>query len=112
MAMVLMALGVLAIIWVVCTTMAAKQRMNTEQSPFLGQPFAKQRLFPAGCECSMFFICATTLAWGGWQMAFRRVPEAISALVPVFGTDHCWQFYLLLYLEVTILFITGQIRNM
>ena len=34
----------------------------------------------------MFFICATTLAWGGWQMAFRRVSEAISACVPVIGT--------------------------
>jgi hypothetical protein len=33
----------------------------------------------------MFFICATTLAWGGWQMTFRRVPEAISACVPVIG---------------------------
>jgi hypothetical protein len=36
-------------------------------------------------NASMFFICATTLAWGGWQMAFRRVPEAISAVVPVIG---------------------------
>ena len=36
-------------------------------------------------NASMFFICATTLAHGGWQMAFRRVPEAISSLVPVFG---------------------------
>ena len=33
----------------------------------------------------MFFIAATTLAFGGWQMAFRRVPEAISAAVPVIG---------------------------
>jgi len=33
----------------------------------------------------MFFICVTTLAWGGWQMAFQRVPEAISAAVPVIG---------------------------
>ncbi len=33
----------------------------------------------------MFFICATTLAFGGWQMAFRRVPEAISAASPVIG---------------------------
>lgn len=33
----------------------------------------------------MFFVCATTLAFGGWQMAFRRVPEAISAAVPVIG---------------------------
>ena len=37
------------------------------------------------CNASMFFICATTLAWGGWQIAFRRIPEAISAAVPVIG---------------------------
>ena len=36
-------------------------------------------------NASMFFICVTTLAMGGWQMAFRRVPEAISSLVPVFS---------------------------
>lgn len=37
------------------------------------------------CNASMFFITATTLAFGGWQMAFRRVAEAISAAVPVIG---------------------------
>jgi hypothetical protein len=36
-------------------------------------------------NASMFFICVTTMAMGGWQMAFRRVPEAISTLVPVFS---------------------------
>jgi hypothetical protein len=36
-------------------------------------------------NASMFFICVTTLAMGGWQMAFRRVPEAISSLVPIFS---------------------------
>jgi hypothetical protein len=36
-------------------------------------------------NASMFFICVTTLAFGGWQMAFRRVPEAIAAAVPVIG---------------------------
>jgi hypothetical protein len=34
---------------------------------------------------AMFFICATTLTWGGWQMSFRRVSEAISTCVPVIG---------------------------
>ncbi len=34
---------------------------------------------------SMFFICITTLAMGGWQVALRRVPEAISSLVPILG---------------------------
>jgi hypothetical protein len=37
------------------------------------------------CNSSMFFICATTLALGGWQTSFRRVPEAISAAVPYLG---------------------------
>lgn len=36
-------------------------------------------------NAAMFFICATILAWGGWPMSFRRVPEAISAAVPVVG---------------------------
>jgi hypothetical protein len=36
-------------------------------------------------NASMFFICATILAFGGWQMAFRRVAEAIAAAVPVVG---------------------------
>jgi hypothetical protein len=36
-------------------------------------------------NASMFFICATTLAMGGWQMAFRRIPEAISTCVKIFA---------------------------
>ncbi len=34
---------------------------------------------------AMFFICISTLAMGGWQVALRRVPEAISSLVPILG---------------------------
>lgn len=33
----------------------------------------------------MFFVAATTLAFGGWQVAFKRVPEAIGAAVPWVG---------------------------
>ncbi|HCL83146.1 MAG TPA: quinol:cytochrome C oxidoreductase, partial [Chitinophagaceae bacterium] len=36
-------------------------------------------------NAAMFFFCAVTLAMGGFQMAFRRVTEAISASVPVIG---------------------------
>ncbi len=36
-------------------------------------------------NASMFFICVTTMAHGGWQVAFRRIPEAISSAVPVLG---------------------------
>jgi hypothetical protein len=34
-------------------------------------------------NASMFFICVTTMAMGGWQMAFRRIPEAISTVVKI-----------------------------
>ncbi len=35
-------------------------------------------------NAAMFFICATTLAMGGWQMSFRRVSEAISvSVIPI-----------------------------
>lgn len=35
-------------------------------------------------NAAMFFVCATTLAMGGWQMVLRRVPEAISvAVIPL-----------------------------
>lgn len=36
-------------------------------------------------NAAMFFLCVTTLAMGGWQVAFRRVPEAISSVVPILG---------------------------
>ncbi len=36
-------------------------------------------------NAAMFFLCVTTLAMGGWQIAFRRVVEAISSVVPVLG---------------------------
>jgi hypothetical protein len=36
-------------------------------------------------NAAMFFLCASTLAMGGWQISFRRVTEAISACVPLIG---------------------------
>jgi hypothetical protein len=36
-------------------------------------------------NASMFFLCVTTMAMGGWQIALRRVPEAISSVVPILG---------------------------
>ncbi len=36
-------------------------------------------------NAAMFFICVTTMAMGGWQIAFRRVTEAISSVVPILG---------------------------
>ncbi|MBX9783700.1 MAG: quinol:cytochrome C oxidoreductase [Chitinophagaceae bacterium] len=37
------------------------------------------------CAASFFFISATTLAQGGWPLAFRRVPEAISGAINYLG---------------------------
>lgn len=39
-------------------------------------------------NASMFFLCVTTMAMGGWQVALRRVPEAISSVVPILGLIH------------------------
>lgn len=36
-------------------------------------------------NAAMFFLCATTLAFGGWATSFRRVTEAISTCVPYLG---------------------------
>jgi hypothetical protein len=36
-------------------------------------------------NAAMFFFCATTLAYGGWTLTFRRVSEAISASVIPIG---------------------------
>jgi hypothetical protein len=36
-------------------------------------------------NAAMFFLCATTLALGGWSTSFRRVTEAISTAVPYLG---------------------------
>lgn len=38
------------------------------------------------CNAAMFFICICTLAMGSWQIAFVRVAEAISRMVPIFGS--------------------------
>ena len=56
-----------------------------EQAIFWATLLYNSVFFLLICNASMFFICVTTLAHGGWQVAFRRVPEAISAVVPIFG---------------------------
>lgn len=58
---------------------------NEERAIFMGTIMYNTIFWTMVCNAAMFFICATTLAMGGWQMTFRRVAEAISTLVPVFG---------------------------
>lgn len=37
------------------------------------------------CNACMFFICINILGQSSWQTTFRRIPEAIAAVVPVFA---------------------------
>lgn len=79
----LIAVGLLAII-IGFATKGLSANQHTKDI-FWGTILYNSIFFTLICNASMFFICATTLAMGGWQMTFRRVPEAISTLVPVLG---------------------------
>ena len=79
----LMAFGILSIIGLYITH--GSKSDPTEQARFWAALLHNSVYFLLVANAAMFFMCATTLAWGGWQMSFRRVTEAISAAVPVLG---------------------------
>ena len=78
-----MAIGILSVIGLWVTSGSSSD--PKEQARFWASLLQNSVFFLLVVNASMFFICVTTLAWGGWQMSFRRVPEAISAAVPVIG---------------------------
>ncbi len=82
--MVLIAIGIIAFILGLITKGVSKD--EHERAIFEGTLMYNCIFWMLICNASMFFICATTLAMGGWSTVIRRVPEAISTLVPVFGT--------------------------
>src|SRR5688572_32989906 len=77
----LMGVGVLSIILLYITHGGDEH----ERARFWASLLQNSVYFLLVVNAAMFFICATTLAWGGWQISFRRVTEAISACVPVLG---------------------------
>ena len=79
----LMAVGILAVIGLYVT--AGSKNDPHQQARFWGSLLQNSVYFLLVVNAAMFFICATTLAWGGFQLAFSRVSEAISACVPVIG---------------------------
>lgn len=87
----LMAVGIIAIIlgFIVYGTDSGHGEHGGYHVPgshiFWGTLMYNSIFFMLICNAAMFFICATTLAMGGWQVVFRRIPEAISTLVPIFG---------------------------
>jgi hypothetical protein len=57
---------------------------EVSQARFWGTMLQNSVYFLLICNAAMFFICATTLGMGAFQMAFRRVTEAISvAVIPL-----------------------------
>lgn len=80
----LMAVGAIALIIGLVTKGFSSD--DETKSVFWGTLMYNSIFFTLICNASMFFICATTLAMGGWQMVFRRVPEAISKAVIVLGS--------------------------
>ena len=79
----LIAIGIIAII---AGFITKGRGTEAEQAEFIGTLMYNTIFWTLVCNASMFFICVTTLAMGGWQVSFKRIPEAISTLVPVFGT--------------------------
>jgi magnesium-transporting ATPase (P-type) len=87
-AIAFMLLGVAAIIALYLTTHSGggtDEEKHMKDARFWASLLQNSVYFLLVVNAAMFFICATTLAWGGWQMAFSRVSEAISAVVPVLG---------------------------
>jgi hypothetical protein len=79
----LMGIGLLSIIILFITHGASKD--DHESARFWASILQNSVYFMLVVNAVMFFITATTLAWGGWQLSFRRVSEAISTCVPVMG---------------------------
>lgn len=83
LSLALMAVGVLSIIILFITHGSSSDQHVAAR--FWASILQNSVYFLLVVNAAMFFICATTLAWGGWQMSFRRVSEAISTCVPVIG---------------------------
>lgn len=83
----LMAIGIISIIVLYIIThggnYGSEEAKHRADARFWASLLQNSVFFLLVVNACMFFICATTLAWGGWQMAFRRATEAISACVPV-----------------------------
>ncbi|HUM98200.1 MAG TPA: quinol:cytochrome C oxidoreductase [Chitinophagaceae bacterium] len=87
-AMALMALGILAIVGLYITTHGgggSAEEKKLHDARFWASLLQNSVYFLLIVNAAMFFICATTLTWGGWQLSFIRVAEAVSAVVPVIG---------------------------
>ena len=56
-----------------------------EQVHFWGTLMYNTIFWTLVTNAAMFFLCFSTMAQAAWMQSFRRIAEAISTLVPVFG---------------------------
>ncbi len=85
-AYVLMAIGLVAAIALYISTHGATandEELHKNHARFWASLLQNSVYFLLVVNAAMFFMCATTLAWGGWQIGFSRVTEAVSSAVPV-----------------------------
>ena len=80
---VLIAVGVVSVILLYVTHGASND--EHERARFWSSLLQNSVFFLLVVNATMFFLCATVLAWGGWTTSFRRVSEAIASAVPVIG---------------------------
>src|SRR5689334_2101084 len=56
-----------------------------QRAIFWGTLMYNSMFFTMISNACMFFICASTLSMASWYTTFRRVPEALSKMVIIFG---------------------------
>jgi hypothetical protein len=83
LSLVLMGIGILCIIILFITHGASSN--EHDQARFWASLLQNSVYFLLTVNAAMFFITATTLAWGGWALSFKRVSEAVSSCVPAIG---------------------------
>jgi cytochrome bd-type quinol oxidase subunit 2 len=84
----LMAIGLLSVIILFIThgaTSGDTDEAAHERARFWASLLQNSVYFLLVVNAAMFFMCATSLTWGCWQLSFCRVTEAISTCVPVIG---------------------------
>jgi len=79
----LMAVGIVSVILLYVTHGASND--EHERARFWASLLQNSVFFLLVVNAAMFLICATILAWAGWNISFRRVSEAIASAVPVVG---------------------------
>ena len=83
--MAFIAIGVLTLIlgFVFLNPFAGAHGDNVNSTRFWAGLLQNSTYFLMIVNVALFFIVISTLAMGGWQIAFRRVNEAIASLVPI-----------------------------